>query len=202
MQENMNDTLTYYNQNAPDFIHTTQTVDFHEIQALFLSYLPDKSRILDLGCGSGRDAKYFMEQGYQVEATDGSEELCRAAEKYLGIAVKQQLFLDLDDIECYDGIWACASILHLKKAELPVMLGKIRAALKKNGICYTSFKYGTFEGMRKGRYFTDLTEESFSELAAQVNGLKTEKLWLTDDVRKDRGSEQWLNIIFRKVDIP
>ena len=202
MKETMNNTLTYYNQNAPDFIRTTQTVDFHEIQALFLSYLPDKSRILDLGCGSGRDAKYFMEQGYQVEATDGSKELCRAAAKYLGTAVKQQLFLDLDETEYYDGIWACASILHLKKAELPVMLRKIWTALKKDGICYTSFKYGTFEGMRNGRYFTDPTEEGFSELAAQVSGLKTEKLWITGDVRKDRGNEQWLNIIFRKVDIP
>lgn len=200
-EKNTDNTLTYYNENALNFICTTQSVDFHEIQELFLSYLPKKSKILDFGCGSGRDAKYFLEQGYDVVAVDGSEEICKAASKYVGIFVKQMFFQDLNEKNIYDGIWACASILHLSKIELPDMFQKMKEALKQDGILYASFKYGTFEGMRNGRYFTDLTEQSFSEMLGKINGLEIEKMWLTEDVREDRGDEQWLNIILRKVDI-
>lgn len=111
------------------------------------------------------------------------------------------LFQELDDQEKYDGIWACASILHLSKNELADVLQKMCRALKNNGIIYTSFKYGTFEGERNGRYFTDLTEDSFRILLRSVRGLSVEKLWLTGDVREDRGNEKWLNIILRKRDI-
>lgn len=132
---------------------------------------------------------------------DGSEELCKVAAKYIGIPVRKMLFQELDDQEKYDGIWACASILHLSKNELADVLQKMCRALKNNGIIYTSFKYGTFEGERNGRYFTDLTEDSFRILLRSVRGLSVEKLWLTGDVRKDRGNEKWLNIILRKRDI-
>lgn len=194
-------TLIYYNKNAADFINTTQGVDFHQIQDIFLSYLSEGASILDFGCGSGRDAKRFKDLGYQITAVDGSEELCKVAAKYIGIPVRKMLFQELDDQEKYDGIWACASILHLSKNELADVLQKMCRALKNNGIIYTSFKYGTFEGERNGRYFTDLTEDSFRILLRSVRGLSVEKLWLTGDVRKDRGNEKWLNIILRKRDI-
>lgn len=194
-------TLAYYNQNVLNFICTTQSVDFHEIQELFLSYLPEKPKILDLGCGSGRDAKYFLNHGCDVVAVDGSEEICKVASKYIGISVKQMLFQDLNEKNTYDGIWACASVLHLSKIELPDILQRVREALKQDGIIYTSFKYGIFEGLRNGRYFTDLTEHSFSKVLREIKGLDIEKMWLTEDARESRGGEQWLNIILRKVDI-
>lgn len=200
-EKNTDNTLAYYNENALNFIGTTQTVDFHEIQELFLSYLPKKSKILDFGCGSGRDTKYFLDHGYDVVAVDGSEEICKAASKYVGISVKQMLFQNLNEKNTYDGIWSCASILHISKIELPNMFQRMREALKHGGILYISFKYGTFEGMRNGRYFTNLTEQSFSELLGKIKGLEIEKMWLTEDVRENRGDEQWLNIILRKVDI-
>lgn len=200
-EKNTDNTIAYYNKNALNFIRTTQPVDFHEIQELFLSYLPEKSKILDFGCGSGRDAKYFLDHGYDVVAVDGSEEICKAASKYVGAPVKQMLFQNLDEKNTYDGIWSCASILHIAKIELPDMFQRMREALKQNGIMYISFKHGTFEGIRNGRYFTDLTEQSFSELLGKIKGLKIEKMWLTEDVRENRGNEQWLNIILRKVDI-
>lgn len=200
-EKNTNNTIAYYNKNALNFIRTTQPVDFHEIQELFLSYLPEKSKILDFGCGSGRDAKYFLDHGYDVVAVDGSEEICKAASKYIGTPVKQMLFQDLDEKNTYDGIWSCASILHISKIELPDMFQRMREALKQNGIMYISFKHGTFEGIRNGRYFTDLTEQSFSELLGKIKGLKIEKIWLNEDVRENRGNEQWLNIILQKVDI-
>lgn len=197
----MQNTIEYYEQNAKSFIEGTQNVDFTEIQDAFLGLLPEKAVILDLGCGSGRDTKYFLEQGYSVDATDGSLELCKAASNYTGIKVKHMYFQELDECEKYDGIWACASVLHLKKQELPGIFRKMSTATKKNGIIYLSFKYGNFEGVRNGRYFTDMTEEGMSMLLADFLELKVEQQWITGDVRAGRGDERWLNMILRKWNI-
>ena len=194
-------TLNYYNSNAAVFSETTKNVDFSEVQQIFTNQLSPDASILDFGCGSGRDTRYFIDHGYHVAATDGSEVICKIATKYTGIQVKQMLFEELDDRNQYDGIWACASILHLFREELPDIFHKMYRALKKNGIIYTSFKYGTFEGERNGRYFTDFTEEMFEEFARQISGLQIEKMWITGDVREGRGDERWLNILLRKADI-
>ena len=164
-----------------------------------MDLVPHGGTILDFGCGSGRDAKCFLDHGYVVDATYGSKELCISASKFTGIEVKHMLFQDLDEHNKYDGIWACSSILHLSSEELPPVLNKMAAALKDKGIIYTSFKYSDFEGMRNGRYFTDLTEESFEDILLSVEDLVTEKLWITSDVRPGRGEEKWLNLILRKI---
>lgn len=194
-------TLHYYNSNAADFSETTKNVDFSEVQQIFINYLSPYASILDFGCGSGRDTKYFLNHGYHVTATDGSQAICKIATAYTGIQVKRMLFEELDDQNQYDGIWACASILHLSKEELPNIFYKMYRALKWNGIIYTSFKYGTFEGERNGRYFTDFTEEMFAAFIKQISGLQIEKMWITGDVREGRGNERWLNILLRKTDI-
>lgn len=194
----MTDTLIYYNQNAVSFVEGTKDVDFKSIQDKFTNRLPQGATILDFGCGSGRDTKYFLEQGFKVTATDGSEELCKMASEYTGIPVKQMLFLELDEVDVYDGIWACSSILHCSYEDLVVVMKKICKALKNNGVLYTSFKYGTFSGDRNGRYFTDMTEESFKELLLNTPKLEIEDLTITTDVRPGRGEERWLNLILRK----
>ena len=127
------------------------------VQNRFLAKLHKGAFILDFGCGSGRDTKYFLENGFAVEAMDGSGELCKIAREYTGIEVKHMLFQELQKIEKYDAVWACSSILHLPYAELVAVMKKIVLALKEKGVFYTSFKYGSFEGMRNGRYFIDLT---------------------------------------------
>ncbi len=192
-------TLEYYNSKAKDFVSGTVDVAFTEIQDLFIEYIPAGGKILDFGCGSGRDTKYFISRGYDVYATDGSEELCKIASEYTGIQVKQMLFEELDEVELYDGVWACASILHVEKKHLPAIMNKIATATKKGGVVYTSFKYGDFEGIRNGRFFTYLTEKSFEELLRSVPELEIEKLWISADVRAERGEEQWLNIVLRKL---
>ena len=192
-------TLDYYNSKAKDFVTDTVAVAFTEMQDTFLEYIPKGGRILDFGCGSGRDTKYFISKGYDVDATDGSEELCTIASEYTGIKIKQMLFEELDEVELYDGVWACASILHVEKKQLPEILKKIATATKKGGVVYTSFKYGEFEGIRNGRFFTYLTEESFGEILRSVSDLAIEKLWISADVRAERGEERWLNIVLRKL---
>ena len=191
-------TLDYYNSKAKDFVSGTVDVVFTEVQDVFLGYIPVSGKILDFGCGSGRDTKYFLSKGYVVNAIDGSEELCKIASEYAGIEVKQMLFQELDEVEVYDGIWACASILHVEKKQLPDIMKKIAIATKTGGVVYTSFKYGDFEGIRNGRFFSYLTEESFGELLEVVPELVVEKLWISADVRAERGEERWLNIVLRK----
>ena len=197
----MNNTINYYNQNAENFIANTQNADMHPTQERFLRLLDANTSILDFGCGSGRDTKYFLEKGYQVTATDGSAELCRLASEFTGIKVKEMLFQELDAINQYDGIWACSSILHLPKKELIPVIQKMCEALKDNGIIYTSFKYGDFEGERNGRYFTDFTEKTFQEVIEKVPELMIEEHWITSDVRPGRGEEKWLNLLLRKCSI-
>jgi len=194
----MNPTLTYYNQKASDFTADTRDVIFTEIQDMFLGYIPSQGKILDFGCGSGRDTKYFLEKGYEVDATDGSEELCRIATDFTGISVQHMLFEELDAVEAFDGIWACASILHVEKKQLPDIFRKMATALKTNGTLYASFKYGDFEGIKNGRFFTYLTEETFGELIKAAPVLSVEKLWISSDVRAGREEERWLNLILKK----
>lgn len=195
----MNKTLSYYNTNTSLFVESTQSVQMTEAWARFTAKLPASSFILDFGCGSGRDTKYFLEHGYQVEAIDGSEELCKVASAYTGITIKNQLFTKLSEVHKYDGIWACSSILHATSDELVIIMRKIWTALKDNGVLYTSFKYGTFEGERNGRYFTDMTEESLSTLLNKTTGFFIEEQWITSDVRPGREEEKWLNVILRKI---
>ena len=194
----MDPTIDYYNLHAENFIESTQNVDMHHAQDRFLQLLDENASILDFGCGSGRDTKYFLDKGCRVTATDGSAELCRRASVFTGIEVQEMLFQELDDIDTYDGIWACSSILHLPKNELLSVIRKMCDALKSSGVIYTSFKYGDFEGKRNGRYFTDFREETFQEFMKGIPELTIEDYWITDDVRPGRGDERWLNLILRK----
>lgn len=194
----MNQTLNYYAENAADFAADTVNVDFSATQERFLALLPAGASILDFGCGSGRDTKAFLERGYRVTAVDGSPELCTLASAYTGIPVRQMLFAKLDDVEAYDGIWACASILHVPSAELPDIFRRMITALKPGGIIYTSFKYGTYEGERNGRLFTDFTEETFAAFLKQFPELTIEDQWISADVRPGRSNEKWLNVILCK----
>lgn len=194
----MSNTISYYEKNAKTFIEGTLNVDFTKVQDMFLELLPDNAYILDFGCGSGRDTKYFLDKGYLVDAIDGSSEICKAASEFTGIDVKQMYFHELNVEEKYDGIWACASVLHVRREELSEIIRKMCVATKHNGIIYLSFKYGEFEGERNGRYFTDMTEVLIAELLLDIPELKFEKQWITGDVRVGREGEQWLNMILRK----
>ncbi len=193
-----NITLGYYDDHADVFYKNTVNADLGKIQERFLAKLQQRAYILDFGCGSGRDVRYFLERGFRVDAIDGSKELCKLACENTGIEIKNMLFQELEESGVYDGIWACSSILHLPVDELETVMCKMSDALKNNGIIYTSFKYGTFAGERNGRYFTDMTEETFAEFLGRINSLEIEEQWITVDVRPERGEEKWLNLILRK----
>lgn len=198
----MSSTIDYYNEHAQMFSDNTKEINFTGVQDRFLAKLPPNALILDFGCGSGRDTKYFLEKGYSVEAIDGSKELCRIASEYTGITVQHMYFDMLNELEKYDGIWACSSILHLDRESLEDVMKKMVVALKSGGVIYTSFKYGDYEGVRNGRYFIDFTEDSFKELLAKLDCTEVviEEEWITSDARPGRSEEKWLNIILRKTE--
>lgn len=194
----LNKTINYYDTNAKEFVEGTLNVDFKATQDKFVNKLPAKGYILDFGCGSGRDTKYFLTKDFNVDAIDGSIELCKIASEYTNIKVRHMYFNELSIVNKYDGIWACSSILHLSLDDLVDVFKRMSKALKDEGIIYTSFKYGDFSGERNGRFFTDMTEDSFAKLIANVENLKVEEQWITADVRPQRGNEKWLNLILRK----
>ena len=194
----MDKTLGYYEKNGQQFANETNSVDFTQTQDRFLEKIHKGGLILDFGCGAGRDSKYFLQKGFQVDSIDGSSTLCNIASKQLGILVRQMLFQELDAIEEYDGIWACASILHLPKDVLVLVFGKMAQALKEGGVLYASFKYGDFEGERDGRYFTNMTEQSFAQIRKEIPRLCIVEQWVSSDVRPGREEEKWFNVIMRK----
>ena len=195
----MTKTLAYYNQFAKAYNETTLTIEFQSKREFLLKYLKPHAHILDLGCGSGRDSKAFLEQGYKVTAMDGSQELCQLASETIGQPVKCQLFSELDEINTYDAVWACASLLHLPTIELKQTLKKIEKALKDEGYFYASFKYGEFEGYREERFFNDFTEESFKTLLKDIPTLTIIETEVTTDVIPGRENVSWLNLMMKKT---
>ncbi len=191
------DTTVYYDTNADDFIEGTVNVDTGSLRDRFLKYVPASGRILDLGCGSGRDTKVFADAGYEVAAIDASTELCARASEYSGIDVKCMRFEELEDIEKYDGIFACASLLHVPIEDLPEILKRVNRALKSHGVLYASFKYGDFSGERDGRYFHDMNEASVEELFAKVPGFTIKEMWQSHDVRRNKDA-YWINAIAQR----
>jgi len=194
----MNETIEYYNQNAEEFVSGTIHADMSDGRQRFLKYVKPGARILDAGCGSGRDSLAFLKEGYQVDAFDASEEICRIASDLLGFPVACKRFEELEGTSVYDGIWACASLLHVNGENLPDVMQRLKSLLKENGILYASFKEGSSERMKGGRFFHDMTEESCRDLFANA-GLKILELYTSGDVRAGRSGERWVNVIGKNV---
>ena len=148
-----------------------------------------------MGCGTGRDSKYFKELGHIVKSIDGSLEMCKVASRLLNEEVEQLNFLDIDYKEEFDGVFACASLLHLSNEDLLVVLKKISNALKENGILYTCFKYGDSTRVDKGRFYNDMNEEKFINILNNVEDLKILKTWVTEQYKTDT---KFINYIIRK----
>ena len=191
-----NNTLDFYNNNSKTYIETTLTIDMSKLYKEFLNNIPKGGIILDLGCGSGRDSKAFIDKGYKITAVDGSKELAQSASKLIGQEVLVSKFEDLSLIDKFHGIWACASLLHVNKKDILNVIKNVSSNLNDNGIFYMSFKYGEDEYIdEKGRYFNCYTEETFNELINKVEGLRIMKVYKTIDIVPGRGDITWLNAI-------
>lgn len=191
-------TKDYYNKNAKGFVENTLKADMTLLYHQFEKHLKKGDKLLDLGCGSGRDSLYFMSRGYKVVAVDYSEELIKIVSDLLNREVLMLDMREMDFHDAFDGIWACASILHVGRDEIKKVMDNCERALRRNGIFYLSFKYGDGEGFRNGRFFNSYNEESFEALMKDFKGLKILDMWKTADVRVGRKDEYWLNILIKK----
>lgn len=196
----MTQTLDYYNRNADTFFQTTANVDMGPLYERFIKRVGDTGHILDAGCGSGRDAKAFKEMGYEVSAFDASIELAHRAQAHAGIAVDVLSFYEFNAIEKFNGIWACASLLHVPKVALPSALERLWRGLKPGGVLYVSFKLGEGERTHGERFFTDLNDQTLRNLMDALPGVTSHETWITVDRRPDR-TEHWINGLFTKATV-
>ncbi len=163
----------------------------------FLQHIPNGGFLLDAGCGSGRDSKAFLARRLRVRAFDASHELAQRASVFIGQAVATQSFDEIDESACYDGVWACASLLHLPEHALPDALGRLWTALKPGGTFYLSFKLGQGERSVKGRHFTDATEAELRGWLSKLADVDSIECWTTPDNRPDR-QDHWLNALVHR----
>ena len=188
-------TIAYYEDQAETFFAETVAVDMAPLYARFLAHVPPGGHILDAGCGSGRDALAFRRLGYSVTAFEASPALAQLASSHCGLPVEVRRFQEIDWEDRFDGIWACASLLHVPMAELPDVLRCLGRALKPDGVLYASFKYGAGEREHGERRFTDLDEDGLAALVEAVPALAVVDVWVTGDRRPGREAERWLNAV-------
>jgi SAM-dependent methyltransferase len=194
--------LAYYEDQAQSFFAETVAVDMAPLYARFLAHLPPGGSILDAGCGSGRDARAFQRLGYAVTAFEASPALARLASEHCGLPVEVLRFQDVEWHDRFDGIWACASLLHVPMAELTDVFGRLGRALKFGGVLYASFKYGAGEREHEGRRFTDLDEQGLAGLVEAVPARVVIETWVTGDRREGREGERWLNAVVARGSAP
>lgn len=190
----MVDSVGFYDSDPEGYSDKTFTADVSDLRARFLKSIPEGGRILDLGCGSGRDSLVFSKMGYAVVPVDGSEGMCRIAHENTGLEVRHLMFSDLDYEDEFDGVWACSTLLHVPSSEIRSVLLSINRALYSNGILYMSFKQGDFEGERDGRYYNDVMPEGIGPMISGT-GFRTMDVWTSMEPARDI---EWTNAILVK----
>lgn len=188
-------TIDYYNQNVQTYIERTKNFDISHLLYPFVALLKPGSKILDAGCGSGRDSLFFQKMGFQVLAIDGAEEMVKHASS-LGIPAQKKLFEEISFENEFDAIWCCASLVHVKKENLSNVIARLERSLKPNGFLFVSFKMGQREGFENGRYFHYLDEAllrhyfaNFTLLSLSVNPSSLNQnptTWLTAFFRANK----------------
>ena len=189
----------YYEINAKRYAEETFSVDMSKQYQRFLPLLKEKAKILDVGSGSGRDACYFQKHGYQVTALEPSKNLCREIRKVFSGEIVCSDIQSYQPDNKFDGIWACASFLHLREEDILCFFGNISYYLNDNGIVYLSGKNGIFAGEAEdGRYFLEFTEELVEKILAVSERMELEALWYTEDVSGRKGF-RWMNVVLKIV---
>lgn len=189
-------TIDYYERNSREYSLSTAPYLVTDALDEFLSCIRKGGRILDCGCGSGRDSRYFLSLGYTVNMIDASEGMCRIAAGYTGLDAVCMDYMDLKPSVLYSGIWAQASLLHERRGNLRKAFTVLSSCLEDEGVLYASFRYGGGERREGERWYTDMDEDSLHLLLP--DGMDAVKMWQSSDVRP-LFSYRWFNVILRKV---
>lgn len=193
--------IEFYERNAEDFFHRSVDADMARGHEEFTALLRPGAQVLDAGCGSGRDALAFSRAGFQVTAIEASPNLAALARAHTGLPIQVMTFDQIEWRETFDGVWACASLLHVPRGELVSAVRRLRDALVPGGVFWMSFKYGTGERQTGERRFTDLDEAGAHVLLAEAGGLAPISLHVTEDVRAERSGDRWISILSRRDDL-
>lgn len=192
-----NSTLEYYNSHASEYAETTNRADMSDNYSRFLKYVKTGGSIADIGCGGGRDLKYFKEKGYEAFGVDASEELCRIAVDYSGCPVTCSDFMSWTPDRKFDAFWANASLLHLTETDIIGFFSSKTTYLNEGGTIYFSMKTGIDEGIdEKGRFFTPFSEKLLLNITKALPECKILARWSNSD-SLDRKDLKWESIILR-----
>ena len=191
-------TAFYYEDHAKEYAELTVKADMSQAYDRFLAYLPAGAAILDAGCGSGRDSLCFMKMGYDVTMLDASEGMCNCAEELTGQKALCMGFHEIEFADRFDGIWACASLLHVSEKELKNVLAIFHRALKRDGVLYASWKYGEAERCDGERFYCDMTEEKLKNVLARLGLFDCLDCWVAEDSLPSGREQKWLNVVLGK----
>jgi SAM-dependent methyltransferase len=190
--------VNYYQENAQTYFSATIAMTMVPVLKRFAAYLQPGGHVLDVGCGSGRDSRWFIDHGFQLTAVDACPELAVLATNYIGQEVIVGDYHRLAYADEFTAIWACASLVHCPKAKMPAVLQRLITALKSGGYLYISLKDGDGEAVDKdGRFFSYYTLAEFTQVVAQLADVDIVEAW--ENSMELRGSQQvWVNVIVRK----
>ena len=190
------DSIDYYNRYAVPYYEETVDASMEEVMKPFVELLSEESEnaeVLDLGCGSGRDTLLLEEYGFYVTP------MCKLAEVNTDKEVLQMTYDEMEFDDVFDGIWACASLIHLTEDEMRKVMKKLVQALKENGVLYFSVHRGDRDGIYHGRYFHDYNRRELQSLMEEYPELEVVDIWTTQDVRSEKSDKLWLNVLARKT---
>ena len=198
--KNLASTSEYYRTNAASYCEESVDFDLLDVYSRFLDFVPEKGHILDLGCGSGRDSRSFLNAGYVVTAMDASNDVAIYAEKIIGQPVMVSRFQEMSFCDEFDAVWACASLLHCPRSQIVDVLGRVTKSLKPNGVAYISFKWGENETIDdSGRYFNNYTLESLHQLIDQIKSLTIIDEWVESKQLREI-KQKWVNVVVRRIE--
>lgn len=198
-------TIDYYNINADQYEKETIGKDMKGRYIKFERELGHKKgRILDAGCGVGRDTRYFSKKGYIVTPIDASLGMVKKCNEYPFTYCTQKSLTEISYSEEFDGVWASASMLHLNGDDAKIAAEKLIRALKPGGVAFVSLKEAsTNESDRSGRYFCDHNLESASQLFSSIPRVKVVSCEHSQDQKIDsEESARWIEIVVRKEGLP
>ena len=198
--EHTDQTYEFYEANAEKYFNTTVSAKMEKEYSKFLEHIPQGGLILDAGSGSGRDTRIFLSRGFRVEAFDASTALAELSSAYTGQNTQVATFEDWRaQPGRFDGIWAFASLLHVKRTCLVPVLAKLGTSLKSGGWLFASFKYGrkdTYDNLE--RSYTNMTITSARALFSSVGLFDEIEVWRVSAPAAHGETTQWVYILARK----